>query len=72
MLFSHLDFSESAPPFDPLIDQIQKEINRQQGTIAALTAEGHIVTDATRQLNRLIGKRDALLHSRYSPSVANP
>lgn len=72
MLFSHLDFSESAPPFDPLIDQIQKEIERQQATVAALAAEGHVVTDATRQLNRLIGKRDALLQSRWSPPVAIP
>jgi hypothetical protein len=64
MLFSHIDLNRSAPPLDPQIDQIQKEIKRQQATIAALTAEGHVVTDATRQLNWLIGKRDALLQSR--------
>ena len=64
MLFSHIDFSESTRPSDPQIDQIQKEIKRQQATIAALAAEGHEVTDATRQLDRLTGKRDALLQSR--------
>jgi hypothetical protein len=64
MLFSHIDFSKSARPFDPQIDQIQKEIKRQEATVAALSAEGHEVTDATRQLNRLIGKRDALLQIR--------
>ena len=64
MIFDHVDFNKSSPPFDPQIDQIQKEIKRQQATIAALAAEGHVVTDATRQLNRLIGKRDAILQSR--------
>ena len=64
MIFAHIDFSKSARPSDPQIDQIEKEIKRQQATITALAAEGHEVTDATRQLNRLIGKRDALLQIR--------
>jgi hypothetical protein len=64
MLFAHKDFRELAHPSDPQIEQMQQEIKRQQATIAALAAEGHVVTDATRQLNRLIGKRDALLQSR--------
>lgn len=64
MLFAHKDFSDSAHPFDPQIEQMQNEIKRQQATIAALAAEGHEVTDATRHLNRLIGKCDALLQSR--------
>jgi hypothetical protein len=64
MLFAHIDFSESARPSDPQIDQIQKEIKRQLATITALAAEGHEVTDAKSHLNRLIGKRDALLQSR--------
>ena len=64
MEFAHIDFSKSARRSDPQIDQIEKEIKRQKATITALTAEGHEVTDATRQLNRLVGKRDALLQIR--------
>ena len=64
MLFTHTDFSKSARPYDSQIDQLQKEIKRQQATVAALSAEGHEVTDATRELNRLIEKRDALLQIR--------
>ncbi len=45
-------------------DKMLEEIKRQEATIAALAAEGHEVTDATRYLQALLSKRDALLQRR--------
>jgi len=64
MLSSQEDSNEPARVSDPRIDKMLEEIKRQEATIAALEAEGHEVTDATRYLQALLSKRDALLQRR--------
>jgi len=64
MLSSREDRNGPARVSDPIIDKMLEEIKRHEVTIAALAAEGHEVTDATRHLKGLVSRRDALLQRR--------
>ena len=46
------------------IEGTEREIRRQEATINSLSIGGHEVTDATRQLNRLLETHAALLRAR--------
>ena len=48
------------PPLDYLIEYTQEAIRKQRATIERLTAEGHEVTDATKQLTAMIVNLAAL------------
>ena len=46
------------------IEDTEREIRRQEATIASLTAEGHVVTDAARHLNDLLRTLAGLVRTR--------
>ena len=64
-LNSDFEFSEGVYDFPPSLDQrieiAEKEIEMQNATIASLQRDGHVTTDASRQLGALLVKLRALL-----------
>jgi|tagenome__1003787_1003787.scaffolds.fasta_scaffold20943025_2 hypothetical protein len=62
-------FNNQLSPYEPSalarkIEDTEREIHRQEATIASLTAEGHVVTDAARQLNELLRTLAGLVRER--------
>jgi hypothetical protein len=55
---------DSALTLDQRIAFMEKEIHKRETLIKNLAADGHEVTDATRQLNHLLDSLTALMRSR--------
>jgi hypothetical protein len=51
----------SPPSLDEQIEFDQREIEKQEATIASLTSDGHEITDAKMRLVYLLKTLDALL-----------
>jgi hypothetical protein len=49
-----------------MIEDTEREIHQQEATIASLTAEGHVVTDAVRHLNDLLHTLAALVRTKMN------
>ena len=52
---------EFPPPLDQQIEFLQREIEKQEATLASLTEEGHETTDAQRRLVYLLTTLNELL-----------
>ena len=60
MPITQSNISGPEPPHDYLIEYTQQAIRKQTATIERLTAEGHEVTDATKQLSEMVRNLAAL------------